>query len=178
MTPRFEDLIERHHDEICAYLWRLMGPDGRRDGGMDVEDLTQDVFLRAYESFPGLRPNSNHRAWLYKIATHSAYTQLRRIKHRRDKLSLLKHSPVEPAIENNDPASRKYAEQKVRALVNSLPVKQKACITLRYLQDLDYPEIAQALGCSQESARANVYQAIRHLRLALEEKDEKAKSQR
>ena len=40
---------------------------------------------------------------------------------------------------------------------------------LRYLQDLDYPEIAQILSCSQESARANVYQAIRHLRLAVEE---------
>jgi DNA-directed RNA polymerase specialized sigma24 family protein len=41
-------------------------------------------------------------------------------------------------------------------------------VTLRYLQDLDYPEIAQILGCSYESARANVYQAIRRLRLALE----------
>ena len=70
MAPRFEELIERHHDEICAYLWRLMGPDGRRDGGMDVEDLTQDVFLRAYESFPGLRTNRNNRAWLYKIENH------------------------------------------------------------------------------------------------------------
>ena len=178
MTPRFEELIERHHDEICAYLWRLMGKDGRRDGGMGVDDLTQDVFLRAYESFPGLRPNSNHRAWLYKIATHSAYTQLRRMKHRRDKLLSLKHSPSETATVGEDSTSRKYIEQRVRALVNGLPVKQKACITLRYLQDLDYPEIAQILGCSQESARANVYQAIRHLRLDLEEKDEKAKRQR
>lgn len=178
MTPRFEELIERHHDEICAYLWRLIGPDRRRDTVVDVEDLTQDVFLRAYESFPGLRPNSNHRAWLYKIATHCAYTQLRRVKHRRAKLLFLEHSPTEPATASDDRNSRKYTEQKVRALVNGLPVKQKTCITLRYLQDLDYPEISQVLGCSQESARANVYQALRHLRQALEEKDEKAKSQR
>ena len=178
MAPLFEDLIERHHDEICAYLWRLMGKDGRQDSGMDVEDLTQDVFLRAYESFPGLRPNSNHRAWLYKIATHCAYSQLRRMKRRRDKLSFLKRSATEPVMENDDPGSRKYIEQRVRILVNGLPVKQKACITLRYLQDLDYPEIAQIMGCSQESARANVYQAIRHLRQALEEEDEKAKTQR
>jgi len=56
-------------------------------------------------------------------------------------------------------------------LVNVLPVKQKVCFALRYLQDLDYPEMAQILSCSQESARANVYQAIRHLRLALEEEE-------
>lgn len=169
MALRFEDLIERHHDEIFAYIWRLMGKYGRRDGGKDVEDLTQDVFLRAYESFPGLRPNSNHRAWLYKIATHCAYTQFRRMKHRREKLSSLKHSETESEKTSEDSISRKYMEQKVRNLVNGLPAKQKACVTLRYLQDLDYPQIAQILNCSQESARANVYQAVRHLRLALEE---------
>jgi RNA polymerase sigma factor (sigma-70 family) len=81
----------------------------------------------------------------------------------------LKHSAAELETTGDGSISRKYIEQKVRALVNGLPVKQKACVTLRYLQDLDYPEIAQILSCSQESARANVYQAIRHLRLALEE---------
>ena len=91
------------------------------------------------------------------------------MKHRRDKLSSLKHSPTGPATARDDSSSRKYMEQRVRALVKVLPVKQKACVTLRYLQDLNYPEIAQILGCSQESARANVYHAIRHLRLALEE---------
>ena len=168
MALRFEELIERHHDEIFAYLWRLMGNDGPGDGSTDVEDLTQDVFLRAYDSFAGLRPNSNHRAWLYKIATHCAYTQFRRMKRRRDKLSLLKQSATELERASDDSSSRKDMEQRVLALVNELPAKQKACVTLRYLQDLDYPEIAQILSCSQESARANVYQAIRHLRLALE----------
>ena len=168
MALRFEKLIERHHDEIFAYLWRLMGNDGRRDGSMDVEDLTQDVFLRAYESFAGLRPDSNPRAWLYKIATHCAYNQFRRMKLRRDKLSSLKHSAAELETVSEGSSLRKDMEQRVRTLVNELPAKQKSCVTLRYLQDLDYPEIAQILSCSQESARANVYQAIRHLRLALE----------
>jgi RNA polymerase sigma-70 factor (ECF subfamily) len=168
MALRFEELIERHHDEIFAYLWRLLGNDGRRDAATDVEDLTQDVFLRAFDSFVGLRPNSNHRAWLYKIATHCAYTQFRRMKRRRDKLLSLKHSTAELETASEISISRKDMEQRVRALVNELPAKQKACVTLRYLQDLDYPEIAQILSCSQESARANVYQAIRHLRLALE----------
>jgi RNA polymerase sigma-70 factor (ECF subfamily) len=171
MALRFEELIERHHDEIFAYLWRLIGTDGRRDAAMDVEDLTQDVFLRAFDSFAGLRPNSNYRAWLYKIATHCAYTQLRRMKHRRDKFSSLKHSAAELETPSEGSISRKYMDQRVRVLVNRLPAKQKACVTLRYLQDLDYPEIAQILSCSQESARANVYQAIRHLRLALEGKE-------
>jgi RNA polymerase sigma-70 factor, ECF subfamily len=168
MALRFEQLIERHHDQIFAYLWRLMGNDGRRDGAMDVEDMVQDVFLRAYESFEGLRPNSNHRAWLYKIATNCAYSQMRRMKHRRDKLSSFQHSATLQETGTEISSSHKQMGQIVRALVNGLPAKQKACVTLRYLQDLDYPEIAQILSCSQESARANVYQAIHRLRIALE----------
>src|SRR5262245_27700161 len=170
MAFRFEQLIERHHDEIFAYLWRLMGKDGRRDGATDVEDIVQDVYLRAYESFEGLRPNSNYRAWLYKIATNCAYSQLRRMKHQRDKLSSLKHLATEQEPASEASSLHKQMKQTVRTLVNELPTKQKACVTLRYLQDLDYPEIAQILSCSQESARANVYQAIHRLRIALEKK--------
>ena len=169
MAVRFEELIERHHDEIFAYLWRLLGKDGRRDGAMDVDDLVQDVFLRAYESYAALRPNSNYRAWLYKIATHCAYTQLRRTKHRRDRACRPNTSAVELETGSETLLSRKNMKQKVRALVDNLPVKQKACVTMRYLQDLDYPEIAEILGGSQESVRANVSQAVRRLRLALEE---------
>ncbi|HEY6363476.1 MAG TPA: RNA polymerase sigma factor [Candidatus Binatia bacterium] len=174
MALRFEQLIERHHDEIYAYIWRLMGNDGRRDGATDVEDIVQEVFLRAYESFEGLRPNSNHRAWLYKIATNCVYTQLRRMKNQRDKLSSLKHSSPEPETASEVSSLHKHMEQTVRMLVNELPTKQKACVTLRYLQDLDYPEIAQILSCSQESARANVYQAIHRLRIAMEKKHDHA----
>ncbi len=169
MALRFEELIGRHHDEIFAYLWRLLGKDGRREAAADVEDIVQDVFLRAYESFVRLRPNSNHRAWLYKIATHCAYNQFRRMKLQRDKLSSLKRSIAEPETASEDSSSHEYMEQTVRTLVNDLPAKQKACVTLRYLQELAYPEIAQILGCSQASARSNVYQAIRRLRGLMKE---------
>jgi RNA polymerase sigma factor (sigma-70 family) len=63
----------------------------------------------------------------------------------------------------------KTQEQRVRGFVNGLPEKQRACVTLRYFQDLDYPEIAQILNCSQASARANIYQAMRRLRALLRE---------
>ncbi|MET0499991.1 MAG: RNA polymerase sigma factor [Candidatus Binatia bacterium] len=169
MALRFEELIERHHDEIFAYLWRLVAKE-RRDETLDAEDLVQDVFLRAYRSFAWLRPDSNPRAWLYKIATHCAYTRLRQIKDRHHKLSSLAHSVEELAEPSDSLISRKNMAARVCSLVNSLPVKQKSCVTLRYLQDLDYPEIAQILGCSQESARSNVYQAIRRLRRLMEEK--------
>jgi RNA polymerase sigma-70 factor (ECF subfamily) len=165
MTPRFEQLIDRHHDELFAYLWRLLGKERGSDVTLEVEDLIQEVFLRAYESYGRLRPDSNTRAWLYKIATNCAFTQLRRVRKWRDKALNLEHSTMKSSFSTGSP---NRAEQ-LRKLVGDLPAKQRACITLRYLQDLEYSEIAQALDCSQESARANVYQAIQRLRAAMKE---------
>lgn len=161
MAPRFEELIERHHDEIFAYLWRLLGRERHGDGAVDAEDLAQEVFLRAYRTFARLRPDSNPRAWLYKIATNCAYTRLKRAKKQNERLASLKHAAAAADGGSSDRAAMDF---RLRLLMQQLPAKQKACVTLRYLQDLDYPEIAQVLGCSQESARANVYQAIRRLR--------------
>ena len=168
MALRFEELIERHHDEIFAYVWRLLAGDRSSDRKTEAEDLVQEVYLRAYRNFSRLRANTNHRAWLYKIATNCAYSRLRQIRDGRRKAAAL--ASVAAVIESASdiPASHGQIDRRVRFLVNQLPTKQKACVTLRYLQDLDYPEIAQILSCSHESARANVYQAIRRLRLALE----------
>jgi len=170
MALRFEELIERHHDEIFAYVWRLLASDRSSDRKTEAEDLVQEVYLRAYRSFSRLRANTNHRAWLYKIATNCAYSRLRQIQGGRGKAAALANLAAVSGNAGDTLASHRQTGQPLRYLVNQLPAKQKACVTLRYLQDLDYPEIAQALGCSQESARANVYQAIRRLRLALEEK--------
>jgi RNA polymerase sigma-70 factor (ECF subfamily) len=165
MAPRFEELIERHHNEIFAYLWRLLGKQRHSDVALDAEDLVQEVFLRAYENFSALRQDSNHRAWLYKIATNCAFTKLRQMRTRREKsIELMNSAPV------CDSSPIRHSMQKeLRVLVNELPTKQKASVTLRYLQDLDYSEIASILGCSEETARANVYQALRRLRVALKE---------
>jgi RNA polymerase sigma-70 factor (ECF subfamily) len=164
MAPRFEDLIERHHDEIFAYLWRLLGKQRQSDVTLEVEDLTQEVFMRAYENYSGLRHDSNYRAWLYKIATHCAFTQLRQAKRRQEKHFALKLIEGET---KSLPDENSRAE--LRALVDELPAKQKACLTMRYLQDLDYSEIALSVDCSEQSARANVSQALRRLRAALKE---------
>jgi RNA polymerase sigma-70 factor (ECF subfamily) len=166
MALRFEELLDRHHDEIFSYLWRLMGNQRRHDGALEIEDLVQDVFLRAYQGFTNLRPNSNHRAWLYKIATNCAYTRLRSIKRRQ---MALESSIAELAPPSDCSRYSESAESRLRFSVNALPEKQKLCVTLRYLQGFSYPEIAQIAGCSQQAVRANVYQAIRRLRIALRE---------
>jgi len=63
----FEALYERYNDRICRYLTRLVGNDG-----IGCE-LTQEVFLKAWEALLGLRDPSRFASWLYRIATNRAY---------------------------------------------------------------------------------------------------------
>lgn len=165
---RFETLIDRHHGEIYAYLWRLLRNAGRTDAVMEAEDLAQEVFVRAYGAFGRLRAGSNHRAWLYKIATNCAATALGR--GARDE------APLEAVAAPHDPApgpeAAAVAEERLRQVaraVAELPPKQRMAVVLRYVQELDYASVAEALDCSQESARANVYQGLKRLREALGE---------
>lgn len=168
--PRFETLIERHHNEIYAYLWRLLDGATRVDRSTDAHDLTQEVFLRAYRAYPRLRAGSNPRAWLYKIATNCAYTLL---KHSRrgpvDALPLWDEADDLPAGDPplDDLASLGESLEALHDAVTGLPPRQRAALVMRYVQGLEYAEVADALGCSEEAARANVYQAIRRLRSLL-----------
>jgi RNA polymerase sigma-70 factor (ECF subfamily) len=63
----FEVLYERYNDRICRYLSRMVG-----DDGIGCE-LTQEVFLKAWEALLGLRDPSRFASWLYRIATNRAY---------------------------------------------------------------------------------------------------------
>jgi RNA polymerase sigma-70 factor, ECF subfamily len=164
-APRFEDLLDRHHDELFRYLWRLLGKERQSDPTLDPEDLVQEVFVHAYQAFPRLREGSNYRAWLYKIATHCVFTRLRQSKRRSENLRALALANVA----NDDGRAPTMKLGQVRIAIKQLPGKQRACLMLRYLQELDYSEIAKITGSTASSARANVYQALRYLRRAVKE---------
>jgi RNA polymerase sigma-70 factor (ECF subfamily) len=129
------------------------------------------VFLRAYGAFARLRPDSNHRAWLYKIATNCACTALSQARRQSARQVTLddEFQPM-PAQESRSPESIAILNETLEAIrseIGALPPKQQTAVVLRHLQGLDYVDIAQALGCSEDSARANVYQGLRRLRRLL-----------
>lgn len=165
---RFEDAIERYHAEIHRYVWRLLEATASRDPVQDAADVVQQAFERAYRAFPRLRPHSNVRAWLYKIATNCTYTVIKKQQpdaHIDDiEDSLASSAPLpDQEIAGND--TREVLHRHIAAL----PPNQQAALVMRHLHGLEYAEIAEALNCSEDSARANVSHAPRRLRLELAE---------
>ncbi len=155
----FEELVKRHRGELLAYLVRLLS---NLD---DAEDACQDTLLRAHGAFHRLDAAANARAWLFRIATRSAFNASRGRKRRATgrvdvDMDLL------PAAATVDPDRRERLGRVVRA-VNALPRRQRAALMQRRFHGLSYDEIAASLGGTATAARANVYQAVKKLRAAL-----------
>jgi len=169
--PRFEVVVETYHDELYRYIWRMLNTANRTDAPDESGDLTQETFMRAYRAYPRLRADSNVRAWLYKIATNCVYSALKRDRRKFGATIPLLDEHDEVADQPGAAPDMQFlageAAEAVQEAIAGLPAKQRAALVMRYVQELDYAEIAVSLDCSEDSARANVYQAIKRLRVNL-----------
>lgn len=159
MPPaHFEKLHQAYARELFAYLWRLF------DGGPEAEDCLQETFLRALRAYPRLHSHRNLRAWLYRIATNTARSYLRRRSRERNLTADLHYDRPQPAPSASDSYDQQQTLAAVRSAIRALPHKQQTALLLRRYQGLPYAEIARVLQCSPAAARANVYQALSRLR--------------
>jgi RNA polymerase sigma-70 factor (ECF subfamily) len=166
----FEQLVAQHHREIYLYIWRLTR------GADETQDLFQETFLRAYTAYERLPEAANARAWLFKIATNLCRNYFR---HQKRRQSVGLHevlAVVEQGVRRgngsgpDDPEQRVLShdlERHVLAIIDGLPLKQKAALIQRKLHGLPYDNIAASLQCSPEAVRANVFQALKKIRAAL-----------
>jgi RNA polymerase sigma factor (sigma-70 family) len=158
----FEALMRRHEREIMRYLLRLSGD---RE---NAADLFQETWLRAYRAYPRLRHDENVRAWLYAIATNLCRNWARDSARRARVVLAAGDSSLEEHKRGNSHhsggAGDAYAALRLGELIGELPVKQRQALHLRYAAGLDYAAIALTMDCSQDSARANVSQAVRKLK--------------
>jgi RNA polymerase sigma-70 factor (ECF subfamily) len=147
--PPFWSLVEAHGDELLAHARRLAGPD-------QAEDVLQDALLRALRAYPRLRHADHLRAWLYRVTTTTALDS-----HRARRREV----PTDdvPATPTND----RYDVGGFEDLIQPLSETARAALRLRFVEDLDYEGIAEALGCSPVAARQRVSTAVRTLRESL-----------
>lgn len=146
----FGELLERHEREIFAYALRLTG---RRE---DADDLYQDTFLAAFRAWPP--PRQDHeRAWLYRIATNKAIDRERRRRPTVSVEDLRLAAPDRDGVTLLDLASA----------IRVLPAGQRAAFVLRTVEGRPYREVATALECTEEAARARVSDAMKKVRAAL-----------
>ncbi len=133
----------------------------------DAEDVAQSTFMTAMESLPAYEARGPFRAWLFTIARRQAIDHLR--KHGRVKVTdpsaLLRHAEHPLAARGATPTAGGGGT--VAALVAGLIVAQRRVVTLRYVYEFRFVEIAHVLRTSPAAVRRLHMKALRRLGAAI-----------
>lgn len=151
----FEVLVERYKDAVQNLAYRMLG------NVTEAEDVTQEVFVRAYTQLATYKPAHKFSTWLLSIASHLAIDQLRR---RRFLALPLEDVPLLEWIADIGTGPEQSALQgeqqdEIQAYLQRLPGKYRAVILLRYWYDLSYEEIATALHLTPALVKARLHRA-------------------
>lgn len=168
----FTEIVDRYKHRIHWLVRRMVG-------SRDDEDITQEVFIRAYEAIPRLRNTGTFRAWLYKIAHNLCLNELKKRGRRGEHISL--EGEGEERVHWQLRAGREDLEahiekmdisESVRCLVGRLPVQYRTVLTLFYLHHVHYEEIAAILDIPLGTVKTHIHRARLRLRdLILAESD-------
>ena len=141
----------------------------------EAEDISQEAFMRAYQSLAHFNPSYKFSTWLYQITLNIIRDRFK--KRELDYVSL--DTPVEtddsefyhqPADLTNSPEqiiSQKENLQTIQKAILSLPLKYREVIVLRHLQDLSYIEISNILKLPSGTVKIHLYRAREQLRRIL-----------
>jgi len=167
----FELLVGKYQRKLARLLSRFI-----RDAA-EVEDVTQEAFIKAYRALPTFRGDSAFYTWLYRIVTNVTIDTLRR-KGMYGEVEF----GDQIALGNVDPASRttpsaaplphsrldqKEIRQRIDEAIDELSPGQRAVIVLRELEDLSYHEIAEILDCSIGTVMSRLFYARKKLQTLL-----------
>ncbi len=151
----FGELVDLHWSTVYRLLYRLTG------NTHDTEDLTQETFLRAMKRIASLRPDSNLRAWLLRIASNAFFDVHR--KRRTLKVQELEAEPPDVRESAESPIETAELRELLAAAIADLPEKARVVFLLRAREGLSFREIAEIVETSEETARWHMLQARKML---------------
>jgi len=171
--PPFDEVVDLYYDKVLNLAFRLMGD---RD---EAHDLTQEVFIHAYQAYDHFRGESEVFTWLYRITVNLAknrYKQLQREREHRWEIledTEEEEEEVEPfewedfKLSPETIIEQKELAEAIQKAIDELPEDQKFTLVMRDIEGLSYKEIAQIQGCSVEAVKSRLFRARSTLRKKL-----------
>lgn len=169
-SRRFDEIVQQHKNRIYGYICRMT------HDSPDAEDLTQEVFIKAYQSLAGFRQEAAVDTWLYRIATNLVIDRFRR--RQRGPLAWLTWggSEEDPLADlpdgarDSDPAARVELTElqgRVRQAITTLPPKLRSAVVLHDMEGLSYEEVAAVTGCPVGTVKSRLFNGRAVLRRKL-----------
>jgi len=158
----FELLVEKYQRKLARLLSRLV-----RDPG-EVEDVTQEAFIKAYRALPSFRGDSAFYTWLYRIGINTAKNYLVAMGRRAPTSTEIEAEEAEGYESGellrdiNTPESLLLTKEiagTVNAAIEALPEELRSAIQLRELEGMSYEEIAKLMDCPIGTVRSRIFRA-------------------
>lgn len=166
----FEELVRRYQRLVANIIYLTLGDRS------EIDDITQEAFLRVYRSLDRFAFDSSFYSWLYRIVVNLCIDELRRRKIKRTfSLDLLSEHRLEKeraATSHRtgfDEVLGKEKKETVRAALEQLSSEHKAVLVLREYNDLSYAEIATVLKISPQAVKSRIFRAREEIRKILKD---------
>jgi RNA polymerase sigma-70 factor (ECF subfamily) len=158
----FELLVEKYQRKLARLLSRFI-----RDPA-EVEDVTQEAFIKAYRALPAFRGDSAFYTWLYRIGINTAKNYL---------MAMGRRAPTSTEVEAEDAEGFEEGEQlrdintpeslllsseiakTVNATIEQLPEELRTAIQMREIEGMSYEDIAKAMDCPIGTVRSRIFRA-------------------
>lgn len=171
----FEILVAERSSEIYGLLFRMT------ENAEEARDLTQETFLRAFQSIANFRGDADLRTWIYRIAINQARNRWRWWRRRRRDATVSLDAPEGPyglplastlrATQGNDPENETLAHERekvLRAALKTLGRSYRETVILRDIEGFTYEEIAETLEISVGTVKSRLSRGREELRRKLE----------
>lgn len=156
-------LYDRHVDRIYSTALSYLQVEA------DAEEVTQDVFARAWRGAASFKSESQVKTWLYRITVNTSLTALEKRKRRRGFLGVL--GPRDDPPDFHHPAAKLEERETNRALfaaIYRLPARQKTAFVLSYVEELPRQQVAEVMQLTLKAVEGLLMRAKQSLRTTLQ----------
>ena len=173
----FSMLVEKYQDGVFRLCMGFL------HDKEDADDLTQEIFIRVFESLSGFKGKAAFSTWIYRIAVNASLNKVRRNKGNPSLSRLditydkVKESEISsPFHDSENPESILIRQEKIKWVqdaLDSLPQNQRTAIVLSKYDDMSQKEIAEIMKTTEGAVEALIQRAKTNLRLKLSSSHEK-----
>ncbi len=160
-SEAFRTLVEGYQTQVYRLAARMCGESA-------ADDVTQEAFVAAWRALPSFRGDCRFSTWLYRLTTNAAIDLLRREKRHRNADDITELELSDDGLSPQELAEQGETQEAVRRALGQLSEEHRQVLLLRYMQELDYGEIADALEISEGTVKSRISRAKGRLRELLD----------
>ena len=171
-TNSFNKLVDKYHSRIYSLTYQMTS---NRE---DAEDLTQEIFIKAFEALPRFKGRSSFYTWLYRIGINKTINY-RKKRNRNRPLSIdaldqdITYDEVYAELDSKDSPLRHIGLNELQVKLNEamqkLSFKHRTVVVMHDIEGIPHDEIAKIVGVSVGTIRSRLFYARRQLQADLGE---------